>query len=107
MLKEQRLSSLYVLIPPEQIPGIDLLFHVIQHGVIPVRDDGVRALLELLHVVHHEASEEGGTVGQRGLVDDDGGALRLNALHNALDGGLTEIVGVRVPSRTMRKFNSG
>ena len=96
MLKEQRLSSLYVLIPLEQISGIHLLFHVIQHRIISIRDDRVRTLLELLHVINHKAAKERRSIRQRGLVDDDGGALRLDALHDALDGGLAEIVRVRL-----------
>ena len=27
-------------VPPEQVPGVHLALHVIQTGVIPVRDDG-------------------------------------------------------------------
>ena len=33
---------------------------------------------------------------QRGLIDDHGHALGLHALHDALDGDRTEVVGVRL-----------
>lgn len=50
--------------------------------------------LERLEVVYDAAAEEGGAVGERGLVDDYLGAFGLDALHDALDGRLAEVVGV-------------
>ena len=56
----------------------------------------MRFSLELLQIVHHEAPEEGRSVFEGRLVDNHRGALRLDALHDTLDGALTEIVGIRL-----------
>ena len=52
--------------------------------------------LELLQVVDHEAAEEGAAVLEGRLVDDDFGALGLDALHHPLDAALAEVVAVRL-----------
>ena len=51
-------------------------------------------ILERIKVVDDFAAEEGVTVLERWLVDDDLGTLGLDALHYALDGALAEVVGV-------------
>ena len=83
------------LIPLKNIPRIHLPLHIVQDRIITVRDDGVGLGLELRQVIDYQAAEEGGAVFEGGLVDDDPGALGLDALHDALDGGLAEVVGVR------------
>ena len=82
------------LVAAEDVAGIDLGGDVAEGVVEAVGDDGLAAGLEGGEVVDDEAAEEGGAVGERGLVDDDLGALGLDALHDALDGGLAEVVGV-------------
>ena len=82
------------LVAAEDVAGIDLGGDVAEGVVEAVGDDGFAAGLEGGEVVDDEAAEEGGAVGERGLVDDDLGALGLDALHDALDGGLAEVVGV-------------
>lgn len=57
--------------------------------------------LELCQVVDHLAAEECGAVFKGWLVDDDLCALCLNALHDALDGGLAEVVGVRLHGKAI------
>ena len=42
------------LISPENIPGIYLLFHIIQTFVVPVRNNCVAHLLKLLQVINHD-----------------------------------------------------
>ena len=86
----------YVLIPPEQVPGIHLVPHIIQTPVIPVGNDGLRTPLKLRQVVDHHAPEERAAVLQCRLVDDDRSALRLDALHDALNRALTEVVAARL-----------
>ncbi len=49
---------------------------------------------ELSQIVDDEAAEEGAPVLEGGLVDDDLGTFGFDALHDALDGGLTEVVRV-------------
>ncbi len=52
--------------------------------------------LELLQVVHHLAAEEGAAVFEGWLINDYLCTLCLDALHDALDGTLAEVVGVRL-----------
>ena len=59
---------LYGLIPSEYIPSINFGLDVIQDRVIPICDDGLASLLEVLQVINHQAAEEGGAVVQRGLT---------------------------------------
>lgn len=54
------------LIPPENIPRINLPRHIVQATVIAVGDDGVALLLELDEVVHHSTAEERAALLQRG-----------------------------------------
>ena len=96
ILRNSPSTSTTSLIPTEQIPGIHLVPHVIQAPVIAVGDDGLRTPLELRQVVDHHAPEERAAVLQRRLVDDDRRALRLDALHHALDRALTEVVAARL-----------
>ena len=82
-----------VLVSFKQIPRINLLRHIIQDRIVAVGDDGGGAGLEGSEVVDDFRPEEGGAVGEGRFVDDDRRALGLDALHDALDGGLTEVVG--------------
>ena len=82
------------LISAENISSIDLLLDVVEAGVISIGDDGVGLVLKIFEVVDNEAAKECGAVLEGGLVDDDLGALGLDALHHALDGGLAEVIGV-------------
>ena len=83
------------LVPAEQIPRIHLLLHVAQHiRIEAVGQDNVALALKALEIVYDFGPEELASILQRGLVDDNGNALGLDALHNALDGGSAEVVGV-------------
>ena len=82
-------------VPLEEIPGIHLIPHIIQHFIIAVRNDSTALLLELLHIIHHQTAEESGTILQRRLVNDNLCPFGLNTLHNPLDTALAEIIGVR------------
>ena len=57
-------------ISSKQIPCINLLFYVIQHRIIPIRNDGIRPRLELLYIINNETTKERGSVYQRRLIDD-------------------------------------
>ena len=85
-----------VLVPFEYISCVHLALDVVQDGVVAVGDDGVGLGLEGGEVVDDAGAEEGGAVFEDRFVDDDLGALGLDALHNALDGGLAEVVGARL-----------
>ena len=82
------------LIAFKNVPSINLVMDVVEAGVIPICDDGLGHFLEFLQVVDDETAEEGGAVFEGGFVDDDLGALCLDALHDALDGALAEVVGI-------------
>ena len=81
-----------ILITSEDISSIHFRLHIIENWIISVGDDGLRLGFEPGQVVDHQATEEGGAILKGGLVDDDQGALGLDALHHALDGRLAEVV---------------
>lgn len=79
-------------VSPEQVAGVDLLLYIIEAAIIAVGNDGLTPLFERLKVVYHLAAKEGRAVLQRRLVDDDGRALGLDPLHDALNAAGVEIV---------------
>ena len=70
------------------------LIDIIQHRIIPVHNDSICAVFELLHVVHDKATEKRRATGQGRLVDDDGGTFYYYAFLDALDEGLAKAVEV-------------
>ena len=86
-----RESSLVAL---EEIARVHLIRHVRELVAPAVGHDDGALTLEGLKVMGDLAAEEVLSV-QRGLVDHHGHALGLHALHDALDGGRAEVVGVR------------
>ena len=86
-----RESSLVAL---EEIARVHLIRHVRELVAPAVGHDDGALTLEGLKVMGDLAAEEVLSV-QRGLVDHHGHALGLHALHDALDGGPAEVVGVR------------
>ena len=83
-------------VPPENVPRVYFLLHVIQTGVVTVRDDGFALPLELIQVVHHPAAEERAAVIQGRLGYNHFGALGLDTFHYTLDAALAEVVAVRL-----------
>jgi len=82
------------LVSFEDVAGVDFSLDIIEGAVVAVGDDGLGEGFELGEVVDDEAAEEGGAVFERGFVDDDLGTLGLHTLHDTLDAGLAEVVGV-------------
>ena len=80
------------LVPAEKIPGVHLVLHVVQAGIIAVCNNRRALLFEFAQIIDHFAAEESGTVFQGGLVNDYGGTFGLDPFHDALDGTLAEIV---------------
>ncbi len=76
------------------VAGVYLVPDIGQVGGGAVCEDGVREAFELAQVVYNARAEERGAVLKRRLIDYHGGPLCLDALHDPLDGGLTEVVGV-------------
>ena len=94
-------------VSPEQVAGVDLLLYIIEAAVIAVGNDGLTPLFERLKVVYHLTAKEGRAILQRRLVDDDGRALGLDPLHDALNGGLPEVVGVRLHGQAVDADDTG
>lgn len=84
----------FISIPPENIPCKDLSFHIIQASIIAVGNDAAGMRFELIQIIDDPAPEEGFAVFQCWLVDDDSCALGLDAFHDALNGGLAEVIGI-------------
>ena len=82
------------LISPIQISRINLLPHIIQTAVIPVSDDRLTHLFELLQIIYHTASKEGAAIFQRWFIDHDLCAFCFDPFHDTLNRGLTEIIGI-------------
>lgn len=95
------------LVTSEQVTGVDLVLDIIETAVIAVGDDGLTALLERGEIVHNLAAEEGRSVFQSRFVDDDGSTLGLDALHDPLNGGLAEIVGVGLHGQAVHADHAG
>ena len=81
-------------VPPENVPRVYFLLHVIQTGVVAVRNDGFALPLEFIQVIDHTAAEEGAAVCKGRFVDDHFGAFRLDTFHHPLDAALAEVVAV-------------
>lgn len=96
MLHPSNVSSLYnvVLVSTEQVAGIDLLLHIVQAAIVAVGNNGLAALLELVQIVDNLAAKEGSAILQSRLVDDHSRAFCLDALHDALDRRLAEVIRV-------------
>lgn len=52
------------------------------------------ALYYFFNIIDYFAAKEGGAVFQGRLINDDRSALCFDTLHDALDGGLAEVVGI-------------
>lgn len=50
---------LLALVTLEEIAGVDLVFHIIEAGVIAVCDDALALLFEGFEIVYNQAAEEG------------------------------------------------
>lgn len=69
----------------EDVACVDFFLYIVERAVISVGDDGLRLCLELGKVVDDAAAEECCAVLNGGFVDDDLGALCLDAFHDSLD----------------------
>ena len=86
--------SILISVSAEDISCIDFLFDIVEGGIIAVGNDAAAHILEFLQAVDDLGAKESRSVLERGLINDNGSTLGLNALHNALDGGLPEVVGI-------------
>ena len=88
------LQKLINLIPSEEVSCINLILYIVETRIIAVGDNGIGLSLELGQVVHDNTTEEGAAVFKGRLIDDNVGPLGLNALHDALNGRLAEVIAV-------------
>ena len=79
-------AGLINLISSEDVSCIYLFLYIVETRIIAVGNDGIGLSLELGEVVDNKAAEEGAAVFKSWLIDDDISSLRLNALHDALNG---------------------
>ena len=86
-------ENIFHLVAFENVAGVNFVGDVVEDTVVAVGDDGVGLGFEGVDVVDDAGAEEGGAVFESGLEDDDLGPFGLDAFHNALDGGLAEVVG--------------
>ena len=82
------------LVSPENISCVNLILHIIQTDIVAVGDDGIAKSLKLVEGAYDTAAEERGAVLKRRLIDDDLRSLCLDALHDALNAALAEVVRV-------------
>ena len=83
-----------VSVSAEDVSCVDFLFDVVEGRIVAVGDDAAAYILEFLQVVDDLGAKESCAVFKGGLVYDNGSTLCLDALHDALDGGLPEVVGI-------------
>lgn len=88
------LLQYYPLIPVEQVPRVYLVLDVVEAAVIAIGNDCLALLLERVKVIDDFAAEERFAVLESWFIDDDFGTLCLDAFHDALDGTLSEVVGI-------------
>ena len=83
-----------VSISAENVSCVDFFLDIVENGIIAVGDDASAHFLEFPEVIDDLGAKESRAVLKCGFVNNDGSALRLDALHDALDGGLPEVVGI-------------
>lgn len=88
------LYSFPLSISPKNISRINLLLHIIQTTIIPIRNNRLAHLFKLLKIIYHLAAKECAVIFQRRLVNNDGRASGFDSLHDALNGKLAEVVRV-------------
>ena len=93
------------LISSKQIARVDLIFYIIQTRVISVGNDCLALFLECPKIIDNSTPEEGVTIGQGWLINNHLRAFGLDALHDALDGALPEVVAVRLHRQAVHTHN--
>lgn len=84
----------YILVSSKDVSCINFILDIIQAGIIAVGDDSMALCLEGFEVILNSTAEEGTSLFQGWLVDNDLCTLCLDALHDSLDSRLAEVVAV-------------
>lgn len=88
--------SIAASISAENVSCVDFFLDVVENGIIAVGDDASAHFLEFPEVIDDLGAKESGAVLESGLVNDNGSTLSFDTLHNSLNGGLPEVVRVRL-----------
>ena len=96
-----RLSLYSLLISSKYIPRVNLIFNIIQNGVITIGHDGIAEGLKLFEVIHHLAAKECGSILQRRFIYYHRRTLSFNTLHDTLNGTLTKVIGITLHRQTI------
>lgn len=94
------------LIAGEEVAGVDFFGDVVEFFRHSVCYYGAGEVFELSEVVDNAAAEESGAVFKGRLVDYDLRALCLDALHDALDRGLPEVVGIGLHGQAVDSYHT-
>ncbi len=94
------------LVSSIQISCVNLFFHIREDILVAVCHNYIGAALKLLQVVDHKGAEEGGAVLQGWLVDNNFSALCLDSFHNALNGGLAEVIRICLHSKAANTYRN-
>ena len=111
-LKEELVAQKFIehrnglLIAEVEVAGVDFVHDGLQLGAVPVGHDDLTDVLELVEVPDDPAAEEAVLL-EGGLVDDHLHPLGLQALHDALDAGLAEVVGVGLHGQAVEPHHAG
>ena len=89
------------LVSFKDISGIYFFSNVIETFIISVCNNDFAHFLEFLKIIYNGRAEEGFTVLQRRFVNDNCDTFRTDPLHNALNRGLAEVVGVALHRQTI------
>ena len=87
-------AKLLSLIPLEDISCIYFVYNVVKTTVVTICYYTITLLLECIKIINYSRAEERFAIGNRGFEDDDLGTFGLDALHDALDGTLAEVIAV-------------
>ena len=82
------------LVATENVSCIYFVINVIQTCIVSVSNDSMTLGFKLLQVIYYFAAKECSTIFKCWFVDDNLCTLSLDALHDALNGRLTEIVTI-------------
>ena len=85
----------------KNISCVYFIIHIIQALVVAVCDDSVAHFLELIQIVDNQTAKEGIAIFQGRLIDDHSCTLCLDALHDTLNGTLTEVIAVALHGQTV------
>ena len=95
------------LISSKNIPSINFLFHIFQTIIIAVGYDSMALGFENIKIIHHLASEESCPIFQCRFINNHLSTLCLDALHDTLNGTLTEVIRVGLHGEAIHAYYTG